>query len=246
VITVTNKGAVPLQNITVADSFDAVFAPKSDTDMQATDRHRREGSRLIWNIANLPPGASAQFEIRTKCQFAAKYAYNRVKVTAADGSEVNKEVGLEIRSDSGAASDAARSDKNPADSPTAPADAGELSLLLPGSHNPISLHKRVTYRVHVSNSSSKTYRQVVLTVLLPNGMVPSSMGTQGHANMQFKADVGKGLVTFEPFEVQPNVSLSFEVCAVAKELGQGEVKAELSGPDLPQPLVQTISAEVVQ
>jgi uncharacterized repeat protein (TIGR01451 family) len=194
----------------------------------ATDGYRLEGANLVWVIDNLPPGKAVQFEIRCKCQAAAAKACTRISATTSEGISGNDEACLEIREAGGAP------------------PAGDLTMTIPGLHNPVSVGKGVTYKIQVTNNSTKTYRQVSLTATVPKGLVPAHLGTQGPGATPFRLDLQTGGVYFDPvFEVKPGETLAYEVHVLAREPVQGKMRAELSSPDLPQPIVQEVSAEVV-
>ena len=223
-IDVTNAGLKPLQNVRVVDSYDAALAPAF-----ATDGYKLEGANLVWVIDNLPPGKAAQFEVQCKCEKAAAKACTRVSVTTSEGVSGNDEACLEIREAGGAP------------------PAGELTMTIPGLHNPVSVGKGVTYKIQVTNNSTKTYRQVSLTATVPKGLVPAHLGTIGPGSTPFRLDLQTGGVYFDPvFEVKPGETLAYEVHMLAREPVQGKMRAELSSPDLLQPIVQEVSAEVVK
>ena len=51
---------------------------------------------------------------------------------------------------------------------------------------------------------------------------------------------------FDPvFEVKPGETLTYAMKVWARQPVQGKIRAELTTPDLPQPIVQEVSAEVV-
>jgi uncharacterized repeat protein (TIGR01451 family) len=248
VIDVANTGTTPLRNIKVVDTYDKALLPKSDTEMLASTGYTLEGYDLVWKEDSLDPGKSLQYEIQCKCQTPTVGAYNRVTVTAGEGSPVSREVRFDIRiagsdtpdshSGDGAETQATGENKTP---------MGELSMSVPGTHNPITVGKGVTYRIYVTNNTDKVYRNVSVTATFPKGLVPSRLGTRGPGGLAFQTDLGAGKLRFDPvLEVRPGESLAFEVLGVARKPTKGEFEAELRSDDLPQPIVQKVSAEAVE
>ena len=160
-------------------------------------------------------------------------------MTASEGGQDVAEACFQIR----AAEPLLPSGRPAAETPA----AGELTMTVPGLHNPVSIGKGVTYRIQVTNNSSKSYRKLSLTAGFPQGFVPNAMGTQGPGSTQFRVELQTGKVYFNPvFEVPPKQTLVYEVRGLARQPVQGQFHVELTSPDLPQPLVKDVSAEAVK
>ena len=155
-IDVTNSGTTALRGVRVVDSYDAALPPA-----QATEGYRAESGGLVWTIDELPAGKAVQFEVHCKCQAASASACNRVSVTAQDGAKAQDEACVEILASGGTGPT------------TGPPPAGDLTMTMPGLHNPITVGKGVLYTIQVTNNSTQTYRQVAVTATVPTGMMPA-------------------------------------------------------------------------
>lgn len=240
-IEIANTGSAAVRNVKVTVNLDSVLMPMSDSDMRATEGYRWDESSLVWTIDTLPPGKPAQIMILTKCQEPAAKAGCRVTAVAADGGQTSAETSFQIRVAGGPPA---------VTPPTTPQDttaSGELTMTIPGMHNPVLIGKGATYQIQITNNSTKKYRDVRLTATLPKGFVPDALRTQGPGGNTFQVEMQTGKIVFAPImEVAPNQSLRYEVRGLARQPVQGKFMAELTSPDLAKPVVREVAAEAVQ
>ena len=231
-VEVINNGPAALRNVKVADRSDSTLDPTL-----ATDGYQVENGGLTWIIDNLPSGKSVRYEIQCKCQTAAAKACNRASAALPDGTHVEDEACLEIQPP------AAPPGPTPS-KPATPAREG-LRLSVEGLSNPVRAGKELTYEIVVENKGTASCRQVSVTAIVPDGMVPAPLGTVGPAGPpSVKPD--RQVVRFDPVaEVHPNESLTYRVRVQAQQVGKKSFRVELRTAASPEPLVQEASTEVL-
>ncbi len=223
-IEVANTGSVPLRGLKLIDRWDAALTPSF-----ATDGFNVEQDGLAWSLDELPAGKSTRRDIHLKCIAATARACNRATVVLPDGSRVEGETCLEIR---------------PVEKPPpAPPPGQGLAITAVGLRNPVAAGNELTYEIRVSNNGAAPLRQIAVTATLPEGMVPSPLGTTGPPNTRPET-VGQ-VVRFNPVaELPPGQSLVYRVRVRANQAGQFRFRAEVSVPGMSQPRVTEAGTEV--
>jgi hypothetical protein len=101
----------------------------------------------------------------------------------------------------------------------------------------------LTYEIGVVNNTSAVQRQVTVTAIIPNGMIPAPLGTTGPGLTQFVID--RQTVSFNPvMTVQPGETLTYRVRVRTKSAGQFTFRAELTGQNITKPIENEAMTEV--
>ena len=233
-IEITNTGTAPLRNLKVVDRYDEALLPAF-----ATDGFRVEGDGLVWMIDTLPAGRMTPLVVQCTCEAAAARACNRVSVTTSDGGKVEDEACLEIRE---AAPPPVT--QPPEQTPTTP--SGGLTLWVSGLHNPVAVGKKLTYEIRLRNEGSDSFRQLIVTATVPDGMVLAPIGTVGPDGAQ--PTIEGRTIRFDPVpEIRPDKLLVYRVRVLAKQPGREfRFHVEATAAGLPRPLVQEATTEVIE
>ncbi len=214
-IEVTNKGAIAIRNAKLVDRNDAALFPTFATG----GRHEEGGEPLTWIIDELPAGQAVRYEVQCRCDAAAAKACSRASVVLPDGGRVEDETCLEIRNPTPPPSATAA----PPAPPAVPA-AERLTLSVVGLINPVRVNKSLTYEIVVQNKDTASYRQLSVTAIVPDGMVPDLLGTDGPT----AAKLGQHTVVFDSVpEVQAGGSLTYHVRVGAREAGAKKFRVEV-------------------
>jgi uncharacterized repeat protein (TIGR01451 family) len=223
-VELTNTGNVPLRGLKLIDGWDPELSPT-----HVTGGRDQKQSGLVWNIDELPVGASPPWLVQCECLAAAARACNRASVVLADGNRIEREACVEIL---------------PAEKPPpAPPPGQGLDITAVGLRNPVAAGKELTYEVRVTNNGTAPCRQIAVTATVPEGMVPSPLGTTGPPQSKFTVE-GQ-VVRFDPVaELPPGETLVYRVRVQTKQAGQFRFRAEASVPGMTQPLTKEASTEV--
>jgi hypothetical protein len=173
-----------------------------------------EGEAVYWTLASLSPGQRKTIQVRCATTKEAARACMRVKATATGADPAQQEACIPIRS------------------AAAPATSG-LSMTVSALHEPVAVGKELTYVIQVTNGGKTEDSQVVLTVRVPDEMIPALLGMHGptRANVQGKT------VEFQPVDrFRPGDTLTYRVRVQAKTAGDVRLKAELTSRNQRQPI----------
>ena len=145
-IDVTNVSDQPLEELRIADNFETSMQPKGATKgskwlaggaLRLGDRHARTGE-------------SVQRQIDLRCLRPTPQACNRVTITASGVEPVGADACLEI-----VAADA--------DTPPAAQPAGQVSVTVAETADPIQVNGETTYQVVITNNGAQSAFDVTLT-----------------------------------------------------------------------------------
>jgi hypothetical protein len=252
-IQITNTGNRDLTNVKVAYSWDAALWP-----MKATEKCNSDGKNLIWVIERMPPGDNKLFQVNCRCAQAAAKACGRVNVSSAEGAVGQNEACMEIRASTAAEPSGGPPAGNPTPGGTAgspsppgtlppesPPSATGLAATITPSIEPVASGKDLTYDIRVANNSTTNTieQQVVVTAVVPVGMMPIPLGTDGPGPTKFS--INQQTVTFTPIlQIKPGETLVFHVCVRTKTVGQLPFHVEVKSQNLAQPLVREKITEV--
>lgn len=262
---IANPNNRPLSNLKVVYHFDPALVPKF-----ATERFQVEGGNLVWVIPLLPAGGAMQFEVQYECKKESYKAINIVSVSSREGAQAQAEAYVEIRSGTqtpdtqlpgnampGGSSGggtllpgAEKTGENRpgenrpgATTPETAQSANALKMTVAALHNPVAAGKELTYEIGVVNNTSAVQRQVTVTAIIPNGMIPAPLGTTGPGLTQFVID--RQTVSFNPvMTVQPGETLTYRVRVRTKSAGQFTFRAELTGQNITKPIENEAMTEV--
>jgi uncharacterized repeat protein (TIGR01451 family) len=274
-ISVKNTGTVALRHLKVIDSFDSSLTPTRATegyqwegkDLAWTIDTLQPGKMNSFEIlckCNSPAvKACNRVNVSAEDKHATDESCFEIRIAGGGPISQNQLANPDTSTNSGTSNNPDAANPNAATNrqpdvqkqpPAADASAAssapagnELSITIPGTHNPIAINKGVVYRVQVANNGAKSCQQVTLTATFPQGLIPASIGTKGPGGTLFRPNLQNGTVVFDPvLEIHPGESLIYEIRGIARQSGQGQFHVELSSPDLPKPITQDVSAEVVQ
>jgi uncharacterized repeat protein (TIGR01451 family) len=218
-IVVTNEGTQPLTNLNVVNELDPSLTPTYTSEKK--EDYRLEGQTLVFPLASLSSGEKREYVIRCECEKEAPRACLRAKVTAAGADPVQQEACVQIRA------------------ATAPAG---LSMTVSTLHEPVAVGKELTYVIQVTNGGKTEESQVVLTVRVPDEMIPALLGMHGpqQANVQGKT------VEFRPVpRIAPGETLTYRVRVQAKTAGNVRLKAELTSRNQRQAVLAEVKTTIV-
>jgi uncharacterized repeat protein (TIGR01451 family) len=261
---ISNPNNRPLNNLKVVYRFDPALVPKL-----ATDRYQVEGGNLVWLIPLLPAGGAMQFEVQYECTKATYKASNTVSVSSREGAQAQADASVEIRYAPGSQSPGGTTPGGPNAGGTllpGPAKSGEnqpgenrpggtptqtiqsanpLTLTVTALHTPVAAGKELSYDIRVLNNSNVVQRQVIVTAIVPDGMIPALLGTTGPGSTQF--DIDRQTVSFNPvMTVQPGETLTYRVRVRTKSASQipFRFRVKLTSQNLSQPIEQEAETEV--
>ncbi len=121
--------------------------------------------------------------------------------------------------------------------------ASALTMNVIALHNPVAVGKELTYEIHVVNNTGTADREVTVTAIVPDGMIPVALGTMGPGPTRF--DIDHQIVAFNPvMGLQPGETLIYRVRVRTKFAGQPIFRAKLTSRNTPQPIVQEAETEV--
>jgi len=238
-VQIKNPNIRPLNNVKVTYRADPALKLQ-----QATEGCKWEGNDLAWLIPVLPAGESMQIEVECRCLEPAFKARNTVSVSTSESAQAQAEAFLDIRSTAGGGTVAESEGHRYENAADAKSSADGLTMTVADLRDPVAVGKDLTYEIRVVNNSSTVYRRVTVTATVPEGMVPAPLGTIGPGSTKFVRD-GQTMRFNEVMEVQPGLTLIYRVRVRTKSPGQQfRFYAELTSPDLAQPLVREENTEV--
>ncbi len=264
VVQIINPNNRPLSNLKVIYRFDPALVPKF-----ATDNYQIEGGSLVWVIPLLPAGNASQIEVRCQCGKETAKACNTVRVSTSEGAQAQADAYLEIRPASGlerpggaspgetvrggmpsaggtsTGENKRRESLSGGTSSQTPPPSSPLTMTVADLRGPVSAGKDLIYEIRVSNNGSAVQRQVTVTAMVPEGMMPAPLGTTGPGPTQFNID--HQAVRFnQVMEVQPGETLTYRVHVRTKSAGQFAFHVEFTSQNIAQPIVQEVTTEVFE
>jgi uncharacterized repeat protein (TIGR01451 family) len=122
--------------------------------------------------------------------------------------------------------------------------SGALTMTVAALHNPVAAGKELTYEIRVVNNTGEADREVTVTALVPDGIIPVRLGTTGPGPTQFDI-VDRQTVSFNPvMTLQPGETLSYKVRVLTKSAGQFHFRVKLTSQNAAQPIIQEANTEV--
>ncbi len=162
---VTNVGNMPLNDVTVLNSFSRSLTPVQRSPLP----QRWIGDDLAFDIGRLDPGQEQLIEVLFAATGVDGNAFSRVTVTNPMG--VSEQTGVSIRVDSGAGG-AAASGSPVAEPPIGiPADpAGSLRVNVQALDRTVAVGNNARFRVTIVNDRPVTDQNVEISFLIPPGV----------------------------------------------------------------------------
>ncbi|QDU47550.1 Large cysteine-rich periplasmic protein OmcB precursor [Symmachiella dynata] len=141
-MTIVNVSDTVLHGVQAELTFDDALVPK-----EATEGAVEGEDSLSWNLGDLQPGEVLQLQVEFECERAAEVAKFDVKLTAAGGSTLRRETGLQIVP-----------------------GRGLLDLRIQDQAEPIAVDDEVVYLVTVQNRGFQDVRNVQVGLTPPTGI----------------------------------------------------------------------------
>ncbi|MBN2578516.1 MAG: DUF11 domain-containing protein [Pirellulales bacterium] len=256
-IILLNHGDRALTNLKVVDEYPPELQPAN-----ATQGHNWDQGKLTWILPDLPAGKGIELQIQCRCMAPSPRAVNRVRVVTAEGVEAEASATVEIVSPSPAAPEQFPAIPSPdettppetapppetpaAETPppveeTPPPAVAKLSLSIVGKTNPVNRGRELEYVIEAANDGTKAAREVGVQITLPPEMLFVPLGTTGPNKPQREGRT----IRFAPLaEIPPGEKALYHLRAYPKASGTFKVVAEMSSPDLAQPLAADESTTV--
>ncbi|MHB8865213.1 MAG: DUF7507 domain-containing protein [Pirellulaceae bacterium] len=224
---VTNTGNVPLRNVRITDSYDPPLEPRESTP--GWDSAALAAGQLVWILAQLQPGETAQRDVLCLCTREADSATSRVTVTADENISEVAQATLRILPAAPAAGGADRSAP-----PTS--TAGQLSLEIFELGDPIRVGEATDYEIRIRNNRSVGDQNVVLKIQFPVGL--RFEGLAGPVARRNVSADGR-IVEVSPIrEVRPGETVpSFHVAATGIQVGEHKIRVMVTSQLSPQGVV---------
>jgi len=119
-----------------------------------------------------------------------------------------------------------------------------LTMTVAALHNPVAAGKELTYQISVVNNTGAADREVKVTAIVPDGLIPVPLGTTGPGPTQL-FDVDRQTVNFNPvMALQPGETLSYKVRVLTKSPGHFQFSVKLTSQNTTQPIIQEADTEV--
>lgn len=228
-ITVRNTGKQSFTGVQVDTKYDAELVPE-----QATEGFEATRSGVSWKCGDLQPGGEVKVKVQYRCERASKQSCARATVTSREGSFAQAQGCLEI-------SEAAPSTA-PSSTGVSPATPNKLTLTLSDLQDPVTKGKEVTYLITITNAGPAPEKQVVLTVTLPDALMPVPIGTE---STKSRVSILGQTVRFEPLpELGVDQTETYYVRVRAQQAGVHKARAEVTGQSVVTPVTAEEATQV--
>jgi uncharacterized repeat protein (TIGR01451 family) len=230
-IVIRNTGTVPVTNIQVVDKYDAAFRP-AGTSM--AEHQRSPDGSILWRISGLVAGEQREISVACDCVAPSGSACNNLIVTADGGINQADQVCVEILPQippTGAG----------ATLPSTP-PSGTLQPYIVINRNPARAGESAVVMVSVVNSSQQPQTQVRLRVDIPAEMSPNSSQITPLGEYVV---IGQE-VRFNPLDFMPGQRREFVIPVNVNRPNQVQIRAQLEGGTLGQPIVVTSNVITIQ
>ncbi|MBX9791967.1 MAG: DUF11 domain-containing protein [Pirellulales bacterium] len=209
-ITITNNGAVAVNEIRVVDNYDPAL-----TAVAASDKSTTVGRDLVWVIDTLPPGRRAKLQVQCRGVQPAANACNRVTVTTREGARADDDACLQVVE------------------AAAGGGGSGLRLTITDRRDPVAVGQEGTYEIRVTNGGQAAERDVVMIATAPAEMTPIDIAG-GPSGMSINGQQ----IIFEPVrELGPGQALTYQVRMRANRPAQVRVQAQVTSAGQAQPLL---------
>lgn len=253
-LSIKNIGDAPLSNIEVSDTYDRELLPQPFPGAEL-----RNGS-LFWRIARIEVDETKRFEVNCQCLASKLEACSIVSVSADTGGGAiikSEKSCTEIRPGQDVAPPVIPAPGGgvfpgvnpplPGDGAVTPNATGGLRMeLLSLANDSVTAGTRTTFQIVISNSATTSEREVQLRVLFPAELTPDVAAIQNDANVPARFDPNTGELLFSPIkEVRLGERLGILIPCNVNQPGERNVTAELISQNMPQPIRQTKSIDIL-
>jgi len=166
---VTNSGNVPIDNVRIANTFDAALEPKATSG--GLDQDAYSTGQLVWTISQLQPGETAKRSVECLCRQTVAAASAQAVVTGLQVTSESTSAVIRILAPGAAALGAATGSlEGPTLATPGLAAAGQLGVTISAFKNPVFVGERATYLITIKNLQTTSDKDVVLTLQFPAGL----------------------------------------------------------------------------
>ncbi|MGI9516634.1 MAG: hypothetical protein ACR2NP_06305, partial [Pirellulaceae bacterium] len=239
---VTNAGNVPLDNVTVINSFSRSLTPAQRSNVP----QRWIGDDLAFDIGRLDVNQEKTIEVLYETNRADGDAFSRATVTTPLGA--SDQTGVSIRIDpvsggSGGIVDPPSRNEPPVGIPADPVGGG-LRISVTALDRAVAVNNNATFRVSIQNDRPLSDQNLVITLLVPPGtrLQAPDLSQTGLRIAEQRPD---GQVRFEPrAEMRAGETLTFDIALQALQQGQATLAVQANSARSPNPVQSTGSVRV--
>ena len=210
---VTNKGDQELTEVNVSCFLDPeLYVLKATTGHQ----RRESDNAILFKLPPIPPGkVGLPSEVLCRCVSEADRACFSVEVTCREGIRKTAEACVAIRAG------------------TPPPPSG-LTMKVDALPYPIDLGRDVTCQIRVTNNSLVDDRNVVVEVIVPEGMVIDRLRTRGPGPYT----IDQQTIRFDPVDtLVSNETLEYRIRLRTRTTGNAVLRATARSYNVPTPQV---------
>ncbi len=237
---VTNVGTIPLNDVTVLNSFSRSLTPIQRSPLP----HRWIGDDLAFDIGRLEPGQEQLVELLFETTGVDGDAFNRVTVTNPIG--VSEQTGVSIRIEPATGGGTPLpGGETPPGIPAGPAGTG-LQLDIQAIDRTVAVRNNATFQITLVNDRPITDQNVVISLLIPPGarLQPIDPLQTGLRIAEQSPDGTR--VRFEPrAEIRAGERLTFPVQLQAMREGTATFEVQVTSARSPSQLTARDTITIV-
>lgn len=237
---VTNVGNVPLDDVTLLNSFSRSLTPAQRTALPQT----WIGDDMAFSLGRLEPGQSQTVEVRYNTNRADGDAFSRATVTTPLGASDQTGVTIRIEPAGGAGDGSGTSSESGVGIPGD--QAGNLEINVNALDRAVAVNNNATFQVSVVNRRPVTDQNVVITLLIPPGTrLQAPDPTQTGLRIAEQSADGS-VVRFEPrLEMRAGETLTFPITLQALQAGQLTFAVQANSSRSPSNIEATDTISVI-
>jgi uncharacterized repeat protein (TIGR01451 family) len=237
-ITIKNDSSAPLTNLQLTASF-----PKSLTPKRASGGAPLvDDKELNWSIPQLKSGESVVKQIEFEGAAIDPAAIVKARLTSDQAPSQTSEAAINVTPPAITPPRSPDTGIPGADIPP-PANAGNLKVNVAALNEPIGVGEQVTYRIDLSNQGAQGEEDVVITLLLPEGLKFKGLTPGDKYSLQTK---GMGKYEIGPIKtIRAGENLSaLNVKATGEKIGAFKFQVEVRSKRNPQEIVTETTTRV--
>lgn len=239
---VTNVGNIPLDDVTLINSFSRSLTPAQRTDLPQT----WIGDDMAFSLGRLEPNQQRIIEVTYDTRQADGNAFSRATVTTPLGA--GDQTGVTIRIETNAVGGSSGGPTNAEPGVIIPSDpSGGLTTSVIALDRTIARNNSARFQISVTNGRNVPDQNVSITLLVPPGtrLQAPDPATTGLRIIEQSAD--GSLVRFEPrLEMRGGETLAFPVALQALQPGQVTLAVRVTSNGTPSPVEAADTISVVQ
>ncbi len=227
VITVTNTGEAELTSLRLLAVPDASLTPTATSPQVG---YTQEG--LVWEIASLQPGETAERQIQCLCGPPNARAEIAVRVTTRQAITAANTTTTVIQ-----AAPVTPADTQPAridDAPPAAAVTDTLKISMAETADPIGLGDKTTYIIELKNDRNVEDRNVEMTFHIPEGLEFDRFVSISTGLSISISDDNRTVKVERIAEMRPGGKRMFKVEVIGQQVGRWQFRVEVSSLRTPQ------------